>query len=66
MVQTITHQNIDKVLNDVIKKLDEAYALLNNPGCSTEEVGKLRCQALNAVRKSYEEVREIAHQTYLL
>ena len=51
MVQTITNQNIDKVLNDVIKKLDEAYALLSNPGCSTEEVGKLRCQALNAVRK---------------
>lgn len=51
MVQTITNQNIDKVLNDVIKKLDEAYALLNNPGCSTEEVGKLRCQDLNAVRK---------------
>lgn len=66
MVQTITHQNIDKVLNDVIKKLDEAYALLNNPGCSTEEVGKLRCQALNEVRKSCEGVREIAHQTYLL
>ena len=66
MVQTITHQNIDKVLNDVIKKLDEAYALLSNPGCSTEEVGKLRRQALNAVRKSYEDVREIAHQTYLL
>ena len=66
MVQTITNQNIDKVLNDVIKKLDEAYALLSNPGCSTEEVGKLRCQALNAVRKSYEGVRVVAHQTYLL
>lgn len=66
MVKTITPQNIDEVLNDVIKKLDEAAGLLNNPGCSTDAVGDLRCTALNAVRNAYYGVRDVAHQTYLV
>ena len=66
MTNTITHQNIDHVLDEVINKLNEADWLLSNPGCSSESVSSLRNNALNAVRNAYYEVMDVAHQTYLV
>ena len=66
MVNIITPQNIDEVLNEVIKKLDEAEMILSCPGCSTGEIGEIRCEALNSVTKSKEIVKNLAFYTYQL
>ena len=47
MVNLITEKNIRDVLKTVISKLDEAEIKLGNPGCSTDVIGSVRCQALN-------------------
>jgi hypothetical protein len=66
MVNLITPQNIGDVLNEVIKKLEEAEMILGCPGCSTGEIGEIRCEALNSVTKTREIVKNLAFYTYKL
>lgn len=66
MVNTITPQNINDVLNEVIKKLDEAKGLVANPGCSSPEVGQFRNKVLNSLTDTIETVTDVIHKTYIL
>lgn len=59
MVNLITEENIREVLNTVISKLDEAEMELGAPGCSTDAVGTVRCQALSAVKNAQNGVSNI-------
>lgn len=66
MVNLITEENIREVLNTVITKLDEAEMELGSPGCSTDAVGTVRCQALNSVKKAQEGVSNILRNLHVL
>lgn len=66
MVNLITEENIHDVLNDVIKKLDDAKQILGCPGCSTDAVGTVRCQALNSVHTAQECVSNILRNLHVL
>ena len=66
MVNLITEENIREVLNTVISKLDEAEMELGSPGCSTDAVGTVRCQALNSVNKAQEGVSNILRNLHNL
>ena len=66
MVNLITEENIREVLNTVILKLDEAEMELGSPGCSTDAVGTVRCQALNSVNKAQEGVSNILRNLHVL
>lgn len=66
MVNLITEENIREVLNTVITKLDEAEMELGSPGCSTDTVGTVRCQALNSVKKAQEGVSNILRNLHVL
>lgn len=66
MVNLITEENIREVLNTVISKLDEAEMELGGPGCSTDAVGTVRCQALNSVKKAQEGVSNILRNLHVI
>ena len=66
MVNLITEENIREVLNTVISKLDEAEMELGAPGCSTDAVGTVRCQALSAVKNAQNGVRNILRNLHVL
>ena len=66
MVNLITEENIREVLNTVISKLDETEMELGSPGCSTDAVGTVRCQALNSVNKAQEGVSNILRNLHVL
>lgn len=66
MVKMITAENINEVLNEVIAKLDETEKILACPGCSNENVGLFRNEALNSVKKTRETVENLIHKSYLL
>ena len=65
MVNLITEENIREVLNTVISKLDETEMELGSPGCSTDAVGTVRCQALNSVNKAQEGVSNILRNLHV-
>lgn len=64
MVSTITKENINEVMCDVIKKLDDIEMNLACPGCETDEIGHLRCEALRSIQQSKEIVRNVVHKIY--
>lgn len=66
MVNLITEENIREVLNTVISKLDEAEMELGGPGCSTDAVGTVRCQALSAVKNAQNGVSNILRNLHVL
>ena len=66
MVNLITEENIREVLNTVISKLDETEMELGSPGCSTDAVGIVRCQALSAVKNAQNEVSDILRNLHVL
>ena len=66
MVNLITEENIREVLNTVISKLDEAEMELGAPGCSTDAVGTVRCQALSSVKKAQDGVSFILRNLHVL
>ena len=66
MVNLITEENIREVLNTVISKLDEAEMKLVSPGCSTDTIGSVRCQALNAVKNAQNGVSNILRNIHNL
>lgn len=66
MVNLITEENIREVLNTVISKLDEAEMGLDSPGCSTNAVGSVRGQSLNAVKNAQNGVSNILRNLHNL
>ena len=50
----------------MFSKLDEAEIELGSPGCSTDAVGTVRCQALSAVKNAQNEVSDILRNLHVL
>ena len=50
----------------MFSKLDEAEIELGSPGCSTDAVGTVRCQALSAVKNAQNGVSNILRNLHVL
>lgn len=66
MCKMITEKNIDKILLEVEKHLNESLRILSTSGCISEEVAIFRNNAIQSINNSTEVIRELLHKTYLL